>query len=475
MTVLVDHRLTIDAATDPVTAYLLGMIFAWGHGVTPSMPVFKRFWYLDEGPPEEVEPPPPGVGEKFVTTWMWIEWSGQDELPSVTYQLGDNVHSGRLWVQRELLDRIQDKAPPDSYASLPDPHGQMRMDLLAAWAARDLPADVFVTNRDFLFATPYVGRLDTFILRPAEAVPLIGLYLRQQERFVTSATADGRYITATSRTGFYAMAVHGLVPTLRWWQTAFRQHADAAKDAKLLWLTDTLVHRLGAAIAARDRLHATLFQPQEDQIQDEVLADLDQVNLLLMAAFDNAAGVAHITLGLKSSVREAAWQRDRWVKKVAALQPGLARLVEPGTDGLHLLTVLAAFRNTIHGELASLMIYQYSSQPLDTRVALPRDEAQDVLDAMDALGGREAWGVDQQGASEPMDTFIRPGPFVEQLLRCASKLLDGLLAATPVERLKGVNLNLGEPVQSAEPISASSARTGEQGQRVRWQLGLKGL
>jgi hypothetical protein len=161
--------------------------------------------------------------------------------------------------------------------------------------------------------------------------------------------------------------------------------------------------------------------------------------------------------------------QTEWTKKFADNEPRLARLVARSSTGDHLLTILAAFRNTIHGELAALLTYREAAQSHDTWVALPREKATDVLTAMDALEGKAAWGVDQPQPSGTPDTFVRPGPFVEQLLRHATELLDALLASTPVEKLSGVELRPSDLARPAHPSDLLSAQTG---QRIRWQLGL---
>jgi hypothetical protein len=98
-----------------------------------------------------------------------------------------------------------------------------------------------------------------------------------------------------------------------------------------------------------------------------------------------------------------------------------------------------------------------------TLVGLPRDERQELLDAMDALGGRKGWGILELA---PGLIYAHPGELVEQLLPRTLDMLNKLLAETPVERL-GVTLTPEDMAPSDK--SPFDARTR---QHIRWQLGL---
>jgi hypothetical protein len=65
--------------------------------------------------------------------------------------------------------------------------------------------------------------------------------------------------------------------------------------------------------------------------------------------------------------------------------------------------------------------------------------------------------------------LLHPGEFVEQLIPAACRLLNSLLAATPVERLSGVDLDALDLSPSNAPQNAFNVK---HGQRIRMQLGL---
>lgn len=462
---MVDYDLNTSAETNPQASFMLGLIAALDRSAKRDAEFIRRFWYADDGAPPgfQREVMPYGDGE-YVSEWVLVDWSERSEAWGIKYVLGDSFNSALMFLHESTLDYLNRQKVPISYSSLPDPILQMRADVKAAWAADALAADVFVTEREFLFETPCVRSVKSLILRPSEALPLLGLYLRQQDKFITFAKQDGRGLWTTGSTSFYVAATHRLVPAVWRWRAAF------SHDETLGWLTHTLILRLGQAIKARDSVHAMLLRPQSGDAQFDVLAELDRMNLLLMAAFDNAARVVHTILGLApKSIRHAAWQSPRWIDSVAVHVPNLASLVRNGTERHQLLTILTTFRNTIHGEMASLLTFEYAGRSRDTLVAVPRAEALTVVQAMDDLGGRLAWGIEPSLLGNSLETYIRPGVFVERMLQHATMLLNSVLDATPVERLSGVGDVPEAQTWSANPSDPFSLQSAE---RILWQLGI---
>jgi hypothetical protein len=65
-------------------------------------------------------------------------------------------------------------------------------------------------------------------------------------------------------------------------------------------------------------------------------------------------------------------------------------------------------------------------------VGLPTGDAQRLVAAMDALGGRESFGVREL---LPGRVHADPGELADELFRRTADLLDRLMAQTPVERI----------------------------------------
>ena len=78
-----------------------------------------------------------------------------------------------------------------------------------------------------------------------------------------------------------------------------------------------------------------------------------------------------------------------------------------------------------------------------------------------ALGGPEAWGV---GRPFPDEEFhLHQGEFVERLLVHTLPMLNKLIAATPVERLAGMDAGRERPFP-VRPLTDHETR-------ALWQLG----
>jgi hypothetical protein len=190
-----------------------------------------------------------------------------------------------------------------------------------------------------------------------------------------------------------------------------------------------------------------------------------------MGALDAVARVAHATLLPGTSERSAGWQkRENWLPRIRKHCPDLANLIAKGTKGGAVLSILGLLRNTVHSAgLTSVALVTAASSHertmIDLSSGLEQDEVAALLGAMDALRGRDAWGVESVGGRPLAD----PGALLEQLLVHALGLLDALMAATPVESLAGVALSAADlgPRDYGEGAFAARKRDS-----VRWQLGL---
>ena len=175
-------------------------------------------------------------------------------------------------------------------------------------------------------------------------------------------------------------------------------------------------------------------------------------------------------VGLTSEEYRAGWQSKKWRKEVKQSAPALAGLVESGADGEHVLTILRLIRNSVHGEALHARGYR-TPQNYGTLVVLPRQHATEVSAAMDKLGGPEAWGVQQI-----LDERIHvddPGLLLENLLGRSLRLLDELMAETPVDQLPNVD---PDQKYSGPPPDEQAGSYGAWNQAtrlsIRWQLGV---
>lgn len=114
------------------------------------------------------------------------------------------------------------------------------------------------------------------------------------------------------RNVYYSVGAVELLPPAVWrWSDACRQESRATGDETLSELAGSLLHRVRRALEARDELHRVLNRTQDNETRASVLSSLDMVLLLLMAASDITARVAHRVLGLGDRTYEAGWQESR--------------------------------------------------------------------------------------------------------------------------------------------------------------------
>lgn len=188
-----------------------------------------------------------------------------------------------------------------------------------------------------------------------------------------------------------------------------------------------------------------------------------------MGAVDVAARVAHHSLGLSASkAHTASWQNRDWIRSVRELDPSLAEVAAAGTSAGSTLTILRLLRNSIHGEAPhSIGKSRGGSRRTDTLMGLPRQHADELRDAFDALGGVEDWGLEDWG---PERLHIRPETLMEGLFPRVLALLDELMNRTPVERMAGVVMS---PQECEPPDDGPTGVWSDLNRRsIRFQLGL---
>jgi hypothetical protein len=190
-----------------------------------------------------------------------------------------------------------------------------------------------------------------------------------------------------------------------------------------------------------------------------MLVELDALLVLLMGAADASARFTHILLGLpEKDRRQAGWQRSDWRDAVAKKNTALPGLFGAGTTLADTMAILARLRNTVHSQMIHATMRQ-SARSRDAVIRLPPEDEQKILAAMDALGGRTAWGAQ---ASLHGSTAVDPGVLVERLFPRVLALLNAVMEHTP-----------GGSGPGPGPQSGGSHWYSEQNRTsVRWQLGL---
>jgi len=428
--------------------------------------LIRRYLYADTGPPPELQPETRAGGMKVYPDWAVVQTASFEGPWTVVHSDADNSYSLGGVMGNAPLIAAQD-VTTDAYSNLPTDMAskQRHADALAAQvAAQGVGADVFITERPFLHLRTGYSTRGVTVCTPVEALAVIGLYLRTQGEF--EVMADFRF----NRGLFFWVGTRELLPAAWRWFAACNQHSNGSGDPSLGLLAGSLLLRFDRSLEIRDQVHVAINQKQNNDVRDDALSALDVILVLLMAAFDVAARVAHRTLGLAGDEYQAAWQQRRnggWWGKLHVAAPMLANVVGPGSRGDHVLTIVRLLRNSVHGAALQGVAYVQAGNAQETLVGLPPADEAALLTAMDALGGRSSWGV---RATIPSQSHVEPAVIVERLFQLVPDVLNDLLERTPVERLPLVNLSPADH----DPPTGGQSNPFEPWMRasIRWQLGL---
>ncbi len=459
MIVVVDARLLARSLHDEKVKYLLELL--------AEEPI-QAHLYAYHGPPHHAQAVVAvDTGVEGIRDWVITRPSENGEKLDAIY-LKDGVPTR---VPTESIDRSflhMLETGPVTEGLRDELLAQARIDALGLLVSRAIRADLYITDHPLLVDSESGFWRGTTVMEPHSAIPIVGLYLRLQEKFVLSRSpAIGmrnfpvRHVER-DRMWFYWEAAQLLLPARHRWEFGCRLYSSVTNDTALSSLPTSLIWRIDQVLRARDRLLATLaLVPRDHGPADEAMTELDQRRIWLMAAFDITARVAHHALGMPlEDAWQAGWQR-RWLKEVAKLDKALADLMRHNREGEFVISIVSELRNSLHGQALSAgstipVVGKHALQPL---VELPQSSRERVVAAIDALGGQSIWGVVYPFPDAP--PHIHPGIFVEQLLPRALSVLNALMNATPVH-------------QDVDPERIPRALPRMQlDHRVMWQLGLE--
>ncbi|MER5702224.1 hypothetical protein ABT023_09745 [Micromonospora sp. NPDC002296] len=361
-----------------------------------------------------------------------------------------------------------------------------------------LEADLIVTDREWLLAER--GRPHGDFLAPlvssAEALALIGLYLRwhRQPVIVGGAVAEW-HPTAMRSSGAYTA-----MPAFERWNQAGRAwHDRSGGDLRIENLNKTLLTRVSRAFQFRDSvfaLAATMagFEPEE------LLCELDSLLFSLVGAFDVAARITDLLLGMNGG-RSVGWQYTKsngWQKRLEPIAEDLYDATAAGTEMQRAFQVLRWLRNSVHNEALDLTrekqrfyVTVESGTQDDLRGFLREGhtgwDAADLGIRVQPPGGATAakWlpgtgrysvTVRRTGAPRPADplegTLIFEGrQLINKLFPACLSALDQIMLRTPLTGVPGYHPGLDQPSRANLPWNLSDTT----GHRLRFLYGITEL
>jgi hypothetical protein len=417
-------------------------------------PYIKLLRYRDGGPPADL----PRTGG---TAEGWAELLPPDDQEGrglVYAHVSEPAVSTGIYGPR--ADYARGDTSPIAYRDGGDQAaaGQREQDALAAEVAMAVDADLFVTERPYLFQTQWPAARGVTICPIAKALAIVGLYLRSQNEFLLWHAADGSGKLTANEWLYYQIGALELLPELWRWSSATAQVTSEDDRTALSGLHDALVQRVQRSVRTRDGFCRAYNLPQNRDVVRTMLVELDTLLVLLMGATDASARFIHILLGLPGQSRHrAGWQRPDWCHEVATKNYALAHLFDAGTTLADTVVILSKLRNTVHSQMIRATMRQ-SAQSRDAAIRLPPEGEERVLAAMDAVGGRTAWGA-QTSPGGP--TIIDPSVLVERLFPKVLALLNSVIEHTA-----------DESSQPGPQSGAPSWYSKRNRLSIRWQLGL---
>lgn len=432
-----------------------------------------QLWrYGDDGPPRGTPHLTSASGQRVAVGWAVAQLAppGASSSYTLAWVVGEHAFHAELVGEPSLAASTDSRTKAYEYLDPDQAAIRRTADAVAACAARQIHADLYVTNREYLHQlTRPIGQGVTFCT-PRDALALVGLYLRTQGEFLTWKDPGSNAVHRLDKRTYFWVGARELLSEGWRWYAACVGHAvgqDLTSDAHdLTYLGGAVFQRITRVLQARDNLLRAMNCKQDNNVAEDAMIALDTCLIFLMGALDASARVAHRVLGLPpGKVREAGWQRRDWLRSVEAVAPVLAE-VAADTPGSDIVTILSRLRNTVHAAGLQALAIGPRGHREGTLAGLTCREGNQVLDAADRQGGRGVWGL--QNLVEGRLHFD-PGVLLEQLLPRVIGVMNKIMAATPVEQLARVSLKADD---SLPPGDQDPAFGKQERQSIRWQLGM---
>jgi hypothetical protein len=361
-----------------------------------------------------------------------------------------------------------------------------------------LEADLIVTDRQWLLAErgrPH-GDFLAPLVSPAEALGQIGLYLRWHRQPVIIGGALTRWHPTAMRNS----AAYTAMPAFERWNQAGRTwHDRSGGDLRIENLNQTLLTRVSRAFQFRDSVFA-LAATMAGSEPEELLCELDSLLFSLVGAFDVAARITDLLLGMNSG-RNVGWQyvkNNGWQKRLEPIAKDLYDATAAGTEMQRAFQVLRWLRNSVHNEALDLtrdgrrFYVTVESETQDNLRGFLREQhtgwaAADLGILVQPPGavtaskwlpgtGRYSFTARRAGAPRPADPLEGTLVFEARLLTtrlfpaCLSAL-DQIMLLTPLTGVPGFHPGLERPSRVNLPWNLSDTT----GHRLRFLYGITEL
>lgn len=417
----------------------------------------KMYRYADDGPP----PCTPTLETKFwkpaAIGWLVSKENDSEGLTSHAITYSDGNHLTHSAIFRGLVPHFAKKMGSASTAVEAE---QLERDSLMLITASEIGADFLITARETLLAArPFDTPKTITVSSPAEAIPMLGLYVRSRGEYFATKTA--RFAFTFNKGLYWQRATELYIPNLVDVLARTEQLAHTRETPALGLLALAVQRRLARMFERRDGIWRLIDQKQDRDIAEDTLTAIDALLTFLMSASDALAKVADGVLVTNLAPAYVAWQKQDWIKAITKKDAALGALFDPSAQSAQALKVLRLLRNCIHDEGLDAVAVQTSNHTGETWIVLPAAQAAAITDAMINLEPLAKWGVhDGPDGSR----YAEVGLLIETLLL---RTLAALSAAT--ERL-------GEVLETITTIPNfgpdSQVNEALLSLHIQWQVGL---
>lgn len=449
--VVIDSELMVEPLGESPSDTLAGLLWA------PNIS-FHR--YADQGAPDTAETFKAPWGNPAPIGWVTIElvpeddwinshrvrWCNRDELTEAA--IARDFYDVACQILREADIGEKTRHPEDA---------------LMVLAAQQIRADLVVTNRESILSTEIPLADGVTVVTPEDALGLVGHYLRSTGNFLVWRSQFGKVSVNKGR--FFSLAVRECLPAASRFRASCLLIDHQRGDEALCHLAAAVLQRLARSMVQRDEVWKAINQVQDVDTAEDALTGLDSCLLFLMAAVDALARIAHVALELEGEHHLVGWQKRDWLRQVARKKPELAELVSDSSKGYHVLVVLRLLRNGIHGEGLVPLAVSMEPRVCETVVGLPARDAQRIVEAVDAIGNLDAWGLHE---IVPGRMHADPSRLIEKLLPEVFSLMNALMKAMKLEGLHHAQISdhmeLGLVVSKSNEVAMQKL--------IAWQLRL---
>lgn len=339
----------------------------------------------------------------------------------------------------------------------------------------ELEADMIVTDRAWLLEKRdrSGSRHLASVMSMEEALALMGLYLRWhgQPIIIGGAPVYWRAVSMRRSAAFAAL------PAFERWNQAGRRWYDTSGNPTLESLNQSCLTRVSRALKFRDGVYGLSATMHEHELE-EMLCELDSLLYSLVGAFDVAARIVDLILGLGGK-HTSGWQTS-WQKKLEIPATKLYTFTKDGSDMHKMFRVLRWLRNTVHYEALGL---RHDSSSGGYVVTMPDDAQREFRDILRA--GSSGWDADalhirirsRSGAtaskwlpgtgrytvhvtrsSAPRDTDSLAGElaidvrgFLNRVFPAVLEALNEIMTRTPLTKIPAYTPDLEAPVRTNLP------------------------